>query len=180
MVKIVALIISLLISIPCFAASQFDFLFSQVRTSSQGALVGGKIYFYYPATSTLKTVWLDNNESTIANNPYTLDANGTAQLYGSGTYRIVIKDSGGVIRFDRGFVAVAGVDGSINAIDATAADQTFILPTGGICLVCKTDNTAHTVTIVPSILTHQMGYDPLSVQGECIRLGLYGDVWYRE
>jgi hypothetical protein len=163
---------------PCHAATQFDFLLAQVRTSTT-SLAGGKVYFYAPGTTTGKTVWLDHNQWTIAANPYTLDTNGTAQVYGSGIYRIVIKDSSGVTKFDRdGIVTAASEDVFFNAVDATAGNQTFILPISGITTVCKTDNTANTVAITPSSGGQTVPIEPLSVGGECVRLGLIGSAWY--
>ena len=162
------------------AATQFDFLLSQVRTSAQGALVAGKVYFYAPGSTTLKNIYLDRNQGTLANNPYTLDANATAQVYGAGTYRIVVKDSAGVTRFDRDNITAAGDDGTLNAIDATSGNQTFLLPAGGIATICKVDNSANTVTITPSVAGQTMLWGPLTVGGECLRLGLSGTNWYRE
>lgn len=78
----------------------FDFLLSQVRTTA-GSAAGGTVTFYEAGTSTKKTVWLDRNKATVAANPYTLDANGTAQLYGDGLYRIVIKSVTGATLYDR-------------------------------------------------------------------------------
>lgn len=178
--RFVLIICLLLCSIRVEAATQFDFLLSQVRTSAQGALVTGKVYFYKPGTTTPKAVYTDRTQGTTANNPYTLDSNATAQVYGAGAYRIVIKDAAGVTRFDRDNITAAGDDGTLNAIDATSGNQTFLLPAGGIATVCKTDATANTVTITPSVGGQAMGYDPLSVQGECLRLGLSGTVWYKE
>ena len=83
------------------AALQIDMLLSQVRSAS-GSLAGGKVYFYAAGTSTPKDVYLDINKTPpAAANPYTLDANGTAQLYGDGTYRVVIKTAAGVTVYDR-------------------------------------------------------------------------------
>ncbi len=158
------------------AATQFDFLLSQVRTSTT-ALTGGKVYFYSPGTTTAKSVWLDRNQATQAANPYTLDSNGTAQLYGTGSYRIVIKDSAGVTKYDRDNIVVSGEDGSIAAIDATSGNQTYNLPSGGTVIVCKTDTTANTVTIVPFSGTY-LYLDPLSTQGECVTLSLVGNLWF--
>jgi hypothetical protein len=164
------------------AATQFDFLLSQVRTSTT-ALIGGKVYFYSPGTTTPKTVWLDRYQGTPAGNPYTLDANGTAQLYGSGGYRVVIKDAAGVTRFDRDGVMSVGDDGTMNAVDATAGNQTFSLPSGGTAIVAKMDATANTVTIQPSVggqtingLTTYVLYG----QGESVRLSLSGSTWYAQ
>lgn len=81
-------------------ATSINFLLSQVRASGT-VLAGGKVYFYAAGTSTPKTVWLNRSKQTAAANPYTLDANGTAQLYGDGIYRIVIKDTAGVTKYDR-------------------------------------------------------------------------------
>jgi hypothetical protein len=78
----------------------FSFLLSQVRTS-QTAMVGGQVYFYDAGTTNPKAVFLDSAETMPASNPYTLDSNGTARIYGTGIYRVVIKDLSGVTRFDR-------------------------------------------------------------------------------
>jgi hypothetical protein len=82
--------------------SVIQFLLSQVRTAT-AALINGKVYFYNPGTTSTTGVeiWTDEAATSAANNPYTLDANATAQLYGSGKYRIVIKDAAGVTQFDR-------------------------------------------------------------------------------
>jgi len=161
------------------AASQFDFLLAQVRTSTT-ALTGGKVYFYAAGTTTAQNIWLDRNQVTLAANPYTLDANGTAQLYGAGMYRIVIKDNMGVTKFDRDNIVTAGEDGALTAVDATLGNQTFLLPSGGIATVCKADNTANTVTPTPSVGGQTLVFGSLSVGGECVKLGLSGTVWYVE
>lgn len=163
------------------AATQFDFLLSQVRTTAQGALIGGTVYFYSAGTTTPKNIYLDRNQVTTAANPYTLDANATAQVYGSGSYRLVVKDLLGVTRYDRDNITASGDDGTLNAIDATSGNQTFLLPAGGVSTVCKFDSSANTITVTPSVGGQTMPpYDPLSVQGECLRLGLSGSVWYKE
>jgi hypothetical protein len=103
-VVLAALIAGLIFSPPSFAASmgmQIDFLLSQVR-SSAGSLAGGKVYFFSAGGSTPKDVYLDINKTApAAANPYTLDANGTALLYGDGLYRIVINTAAGATVFDR-------------------------------------------------------------------------------
>lgn len=81
-------------------AANIGFLLSQVRTSTT-SLSGGKIYAYAAGTTTPQSIWIDRDKATPAANPYTLDANGTAQIYGDGLYRIVIKDAAGVTKFDR-------------------------------------------------------------------------------
>ena len=98
-------------------AQSIQFLLSQVRTSAT-SLVGGQVYFYSAGTTTPQTVWLDRAKTTPAANPYTLDANGTAQLYGDGLYRAVIKDSAGVTRYDRDNLSFRDASGlAYNAAD---------------------------------------------------------------
>ena len=104
-------------------ADNISFLLSQVRASGV-ALSGGKVYFYVAGSSaTLKTVWEDRNKATAAANPYTLDANGTAQLYGDGLYHIIIKDSAGVTKYDRDYINIVDylTSGQYQAIDADYA-----------------------------------------------------------
>jgi hypothetical protein len=61
-------------------------------------LSSGKAYFYSPGTTTVKTVYVDRNKQTQAANPYTLDTNGRAEIFGDGVYDVVIKTSGGVTK----------------------------------------------------------------------------------
>ena len=70
--------------------------------------------------------------------------------------------------------------GSMNSIDATSGNQTFMLPAGGVAVVCKIDSTANTVTITPSVGGQTSALGPLSVQGECATLGLAGTTWLRQ
>lgn len=163
-----------------YSATQFDFLLSQVRTSTT-SLGGGQVYFYIPGTTTLKNVWLDIGQLTPAANPYTLDANGTAQIYGTGAYRVVIKDSAGVTKYDRSPIIVAGEDGTQQAIDATLGNATYVLPAGGIVTVSKTDATANTVTISPSVGGQTIQGDTsytLFLQYETVTFALGGSTWY--
>jgi hypothetical protein len=179
--KRILIIACLLVSTAtCHAATQFDFLLSQVRTSTT-SLVGGKVYFYVSTTTTPKAIWLDRNRATTAANPYTLDSNGTAQLYGTGQYRIVIKDAGGVTRYDRDNITVAGEDGENASIDATSGDQAESLPAGGTITYVKTDTTAHTVTISPSVGGQTIDGAAtyvLSVGNESVTLSLSGPTWF--
>ena len=174
---ILSILLTAIIATTCQAATQFDFLLSQVRTSV-GALPGGKVYFYSPGTTTLKTIWLDPNEITPASNPYTLDTNGTALLYGTGGYRVVIKDSNLVTKYDRSIVYATG-DGSSTAVDATSGNATYTLPSLGVVTVTKTDATANTVTINPSPGTDICGLTSyvLYLQYETVTMSLIGTTW---
>jgi len=180
--KRIILLICLLAAIPAYSATQFDFLLSQVRTSTT-SLAGGKAYFYKPGTTTAKPIYLDRNQITQAANPYTLDTNGTAQLYGAGLYRVVIKDAAGVTKYDRDNISTAGDDSTVTAVDATSGNQTASLPSGGVVVYVKTDATANTVTISPSIGGQTINSLPsyiLTLGGETVRLVLSGTTWYAE
>lgn len=82
-------------------AQQIEFLLAQVRADGV-ALIDGTATFYEAGTAdTLKPVYLDRDKTTPAANPYTLDGNATAQLYGDGLYKVVIKSSSGAVKYDR-------------------------------------------------------------------------------
>jgi microcystin-dependent protein len=59
-------------------------------------LSGGTVTFYYPATTNLKPIWQDANESVVYTNPVTLNAAGqppsATGIYGQGAYRQIVKD----------------------------------------------------------------------------------------
>jgi hypothetical protein len=79
-------------------AQPVEFLLSGIKVNGN-VLTTGKVFFYEAGpTSTLKPVYLDRNKAVEAANPYDLDANGTAQLYADGIYRIVIKNTNGSIK----------------------------------------------------------------------------------
>jgi hypothetical protein len=161
------------------AATQFDFLLSQVRTAA-GPLPGGRVYFYSPGTLTLKNIWLDKSQTTLAANPYTLDSNGTAMLYGAGGYRVIVKDSAGVTKYDRAYIGAAGEDGTLQVVDATAGNQTVTLPSGGSVSIVKTDASANTVTIQPvggQTIAGAADY-VLYLQGESVSMSISGTTWH--
>lgn len=133
-------------------AQSIQFLLSQVRTTA-GPLAGGKVYFYSAGTATLKTVWLNRGKTTVAANPYTLDSNATAQLYGDGIYRIVIKDSAGITKYDRDnleFRDFAGnVTGNVADYGTLAAAVTAIGSTR-MTLEYATDQTLAANIVIPA------------------------------
>lgn len=56
-------------------------------------LGGGAVGMYVPATLTPKTTWQDSANAVANTNPVPLDSAGTAQIYGSGEYRQIVKDA---------------------------------------------------------------------------------------
>lgn len=96
-------------------------------------LSGGKVYFYEPGTETPRAVYVDRDKTTEAANPYTLDANGQAEVFGDGVYDIKVTTAAGVQKAfwekvalrDSGFLNVAysedyaSINAAITAIGAT-------------------------------------------------------------
>lgn len=64
-------------------------------------LAGGSVAFYVPGTLTPKDTYQDAGQITLNTNPVTLDSAGRALIYGSGTYRQIVKDSSGNTIWDQ-------------------------------------------------------------------------------
>lgn len=64
-------------------------------------LIGGKVYFFAPGTSTPKDTWQDFNQTVLNTNPVILDARGEASIYGDSAYRQVLRDSAGNLIWDQ-------------------------------------------------------------------------------
>lgn len=56
-------------------------------------LAAGLVYTYILGTTTPKTTWQDNTQTTANTNPIVLDANGSCLLYGSGSYTLNVTDA---------------------------------------------------------------------------------------
>jgi hypothetical protein len=57
-------------------------------------LASGCVYFYIPGTTTPKATYQDSGQAIANTNPVQLDAAGRAIIYGTGTYRQVVKAAG--------------------------------------------------------------------------------------
>jgi hypothetical protein len=75
-------------------------------------LAGGSVTFYVPGTNTLKDTWQDPYENTLNTNPVLLDAAGSAIIYGSGQYTMLVQDVNGNIIYEAltadGFIGTSG------------------------------------------------------------------------
>jgi hypothetical protein len=76
-----------------------QWLLGQIRTA-ETSLIGGTAYFYAIGGTTPKAAYSDMAATTPIYSVL-LDADGTAEVYGTGKYRILIKDADGVTQFDR-------------------------------------------------------------------------------
>lgn len=65
----------------------------QVSDNAGLPLNGGKCYFYEPGTTTLKTTYTTSALSVANANPVVLDSAGRANIWLSGNYRVIVKDS---------------------------------------------------------------------------------------
>ena len=134
-----------------------DFLFNQMRNYA-GSLAAGTLTFYYAGTTTLQPVYLDRDLTSQAANPYTLSADGTAELFASGAYRIVVKNSDGVTVYDYDNVEIVSnatqdvADGStFTVVTALLNDALYTLTTGYNQFVAKSGNSTYTVSITPPV-----------------------------
>lgn len=73
----------------------------QFLDASGAPLVGGKVYFYIPGTTTPKDTYQDAGATILNTNPVTLDSAGEAVIYGSGAYRQIVNDADGVTIWDQ-------------------------------------------------------------------------------
>ncbi len=93
-------------------------------------LSSGKVYTYDAGTSTLRTTWKDSAESIPNTNPIVLDAGGKAIIYGSGTYRQVVKDRNGNLIWDA--VTAPGGGGSSPSLVGDGNLVGTVLPWSGL------------------------------------------------
>lgn len=81
-------------------ATQVDVLLAGIKDLSGSPLASGKVYTYSAGGTSNKTCWTDSGQTTAADNPVILNAYGRAQIYASGSYRFIIKDSSGGDLYD--------------------------------------------------------------------------------
>ena len=99
-------------------------------------LSGGTVQFDVPNTSTPKTTWVDPAQAVANANPVVLDSAGRAIIYGSGSYRQIVKDQFGNLVWDQLTADTSGANavwggtatGTANAPVLTAS--TFVGGTG--------------------------------------------------
>lgn len=62
---------------------------------------GGTVQTLVPGTSTPKDSWMDHDGAALNENPITLDAAGRCIIFGSGAYRIILRDALGNLICDQ-------------------------------------------------------------------------------
>jgi len=78
------------------SAQIFEALLTSQRANGV-TLSGGKAYFYTPGTLIKKNIYTTRAKTVVADNPYTLDSNGQATVYGDGLYDVQVKNSTGSV-----------------------------------------------------------------------------------
>lgn len=93
-------------------------------------LAGGTVEFYIPGTTTPKDTWQNSAQTILNPNPVTLDSAGRAIIYGSGSYRQIVKDSLGNLVWDQetaepnsGAVSFGGTSGGTANAQTLSASQ---------------------------------------------------------
>jgi hypothetical protein len=135
-------------------AEIIQWLLAQQR-SATAALIGGSATFYSPGTTTKKAVYTDRTAGTQASNPQTLDATGTCKVYGSGIYRIVVKDASGNTVYDVDNYSANYVSGDYAADLATAVtDATAAAAASATAAHDSADDAAASAGAVSPPFTH--------------------------
>jgi len=88
---------------------------------------GGTVATFVPGTTTPADTWTDETESALNPNPVVLDSAGRAAIYGSGEYRVILRDADGNLIFDRNTTTIVS-DAMAPVVDApTIADALQLL-----------------------------------------------------
>jgi hypothetical protein len=134
-------------------------------------LSGGLVYTQVPGGGPPKTTWQDENETTPNSYPIVLDANGSAAIYGVGSYFYVVTDAlgnqipsyGGPTQntLSNTFTNVSDFGAAGNGVtDDSASLQAaidFVISTGGGILVLNADTYLITIPLVVHGLITIMG-----------------------
>lgn len=166
-----------------YLAKSIDLLLNQMR-NGVGALAGGNVTFYEAGgTTTPKAVYLDSTKVLEAANPYLLSSDGTAELFGDGLYRMVIRSADDTIVYDYDFLQFVASDPSssvVRFIDASSGNAETA-PDAGVYRVTigKSDSSANTISFEPPAgYTLSVTPNPLNVQGSSVTFVLDGSVYY--
>jgi microcystin-dependent protein len=100
-------------------------------------LAGGTVQFFVPGTLSVKDTYQNSGQTVLNSNPVVLDGSGRAIIYGSGSYRQIVRDFQGNLLWDQ-LTADTSSAGAINA--------------GGI-----SGGTANAQTVVAGSFTSQSG-----------------------
>ena len=153
-------------------------------------LAGGKVYTYVAGSvNTPKASYTDNTESTQNSNPVILDGDGYADIWISGSYKIVITDANDVVLITTdvvnndtgatgpsGTLQMATAGGTADAIVATYNPVVTLTNLVTVGFVASATNATTTPTFSPDGLTAhtitKRGGQAL-IAGDILNLGAY-------
>jgi hypothetical protein len=132
----------------------------QFFDSNGDPLNGGFVYTYAAGTDTPKATYTDDSEDTELDNPVELDSAGRATIWGSGSYKFVVKDSLGntiettdnvtVFNASSGnAIPSAQASGTVNAITADYSPDVSLSGEPLVALISSGENTSVTPTFSP-------------------------------
>jgi hypothetical protein len=148
------------------------------------ALALGLVYFYEPGTTTDRAVYINRNKSSTAANPYTLDANGQAEIFLDGVYDILVKTAAGVTKATWEGYEGSSTDSALNVLEEVSTadgDVVKTLPTTtSIAQYAKSTADANVVTFttLDGSTFAESGLQ-LDVEASSITFVKVGTVWYR-
>lgn len=142
---------------------------TQFFDANGNPLAGGQVYTYVVGTTTPKTTYSDIGGTVSNTNPITLDSSGSAIIWGSGSYRLIVNDSLGNQISDTDVLAPLFVNsnGTLTVSAAATAGEALVQGQSGVELaglaVTKTaSGTIQTVSYASSIsLDLTLGNDVL-------------------
>lgn len=97
-------------------------------------LVNGSVHFYYPGTLNPKRTWQDPALTTLNTNPVILDQLGSAEIYGSGEYYLVVNGVGGLQKWTANSNVNVNIDIGFNGFIDTPLPTLPTLPITGLSL----------------------------------------------
>lgn len=151
---------------------------------------GGRVYFYIPNTLTPKGTWRDPGQLVPNSNPVVLDSAGRAVIYGSGSYREILKDQVGNLVWDKltqgfgssgqlinptinGSVTIAACAGFFPIINGSSLPITVTLPVapqdGDSCQFADLGNNASSY-----LITLSLGPNQFTLGGHAAYIGSSG------
>ena len=92
-------------------------------TAINSSLAGGSVGMYIPGTFTPSPTWQNTGETILNTNPISLDSNGCALIFGSGTYRQILYDSLGNTVWDQ-LVSSPNLTGSAFSLNVQTSNYT--------------------------------------------------------
>jgi hypothetical protein len=156
------------------------------------ALALGRLYFYEPGTTTLRTVWANRNKTVVATMVsdgaggfyVELDANAQTKVFLDGIYDVLVKSAAGVTKDTWPGYEGSSTDSALNVLEEVSTadgDVVKTLPTNtSIAQYVKSTADANVVTFTTSDgSTFAESGLQLDVEASSITFVKVGTVWYR-